>query len=58
VSENASGPRASVPSWLRDAVLYQVYPQSFADSGADGIGDLRGIAEHLDYLAWLGVTAV
>jgi glycosidase len=48
----------AVPAWLSDAVLYQIYPQSFADSNADGIGDLRGIAEHLDYLAWLGVTAV
>jgi maltose alpha-D-glucosyltransferase/alpha-amylase len=48
----------AAPSWLSDAVLYQVYPQSFADSNGDGIGDLRGIAEHLDYLAWLGVTAV
>ena len=46
------------PSWLRDAVLYQVYPQSFADSDGDGIGDLRGVAQHLDHLAWLGVTAV
>src|SRR5579863_3212212 len=43
---------------LSDAVLYQIYPQSFADSDGDGIGDFRGIAEHLDYLAWLGVTAV
>ena len=48
----------AVPNWLSDAVLYQIYPQSFADSNGDGIGDLRGIAEHLDYLAWLGVTAV
>jgi maltose alpha-D-glucosyltransferase/alpha-amylase len=47
-----------VPPWLSDAVLYQIYPQSFADSNGDGIGDLRGIADHLDYLAWLGVTAV
>ncbi|MGH3290181.1 MAG: alpha-amylase family glycosyl hydrolase [Trebonia sp.] len=46
------------PTWLSDAVLYQVYPQSFADFNGDGIGDLRGVAEHLDYLAWLGVTAV
>src|SRR6185437_5130014 len=51
-------PRMTTPTWLSDAVLYQIYPQSFADSNGDGIGDLRGIAEHLDYLAWLGVTAV
>src|ERR1700722_10274365 len=48
----------AVPNWLSDAVLYQIYPQSYADSNGDGIGDLRGIEEHLDYLAWLGVTAV
>ena len=48
----------AAPTWLGDAVLYQIYPQSFADSNGDGIGDLRGIAEHLDYLAWLGVTVV
>jgi glycosidase len=48
----------TAPGWLTDAVLYQIYPQSFADSDGDGIGDLRGIAEHLDHLAWLGVTAV
>ena len=48
----------AAPTWLSDAVFYQVYPQSFADSNGDGIGDLPGIAEHLDYLAWLGVTAV
>jgi maltose alpha-D-glucosyltransferase/alpha-amylase len=48
----------TAPTWLSDALLYQIYPQSFADSNDDGIGDLRGIAEHLDYLAWLGVTAI
>jgi len=48
----------AAPTWLNDAVLYQIYPQCFADSNGDGIGDLRGIAEHLDYLGWLGVTAV
>jgi maltose alpha-D-glucosyltransferase/alpha-amylase len=48
----------TAPTWLSEAVLYQIYPQSFADSNGDGIGDLRGIAERLDYLAWLGVTAV
>jgi glycosidase len=48
----------AMPDWLSDAVLYQVYPQSFADSNGDGIGDLPGIAERLDYLAWLGVTVL
>lgn len=45
-------------SWLADSVLYQIYPQSFADSDGDGIGDLAGITERLDYLEWLGVDAV
>jgi glycosidase len=46
------------PAWLADAVFYQIYPQSFADSNGDGIGDFAGIAERLDYLSWLGVNAV
>jgi len=41
--------------WWRDAVLYHVYCRSFADSDGDGVGDLRGVVEHLDHLAWLGV---
>ena len=45
-------------NWWRDAVLYQIYPRSFADSNGDGIGDLKGITEHLDHLAWLGIDAV
>jgi alpha-glucosidase len=44
--------------WWRCAVLYQIYPRSFADSGGDGIGDLRGIIEHLDHLEWLGVDGI
>jgi glycosidase len=39
-------------------VIYQVYPRSFRDSNDDGIGDLRGIIEKLDYLSWLGIDAV
>jgi maltose alpha-D-glucosyltransferase/alpha-amylase len=44
--------------WLRDAVMYQIYPQSFADANGDGIGDLAGIIDRLDYLAWLGVSVI
>ncbi len=44
--------------WWRSAVVYQVYPRSFADSNGDGIGDLEGIRRRLPYLSWLGVDAV
>lgn len=44
--------------WWRDAVIYQIYPRSFQDSNWDGIGDLRGITDRLDYVASLGVDAV
>ncbi len=44
--------------WWQKGIIYQVYPRSFADSNGDGIGDLPGILERLDYLAWLGVDAV
>jgi alpha-glucosidase len=44
--------------WWRDAVVYQVYPRSFADADGDGVGDLRGIVERLPHLADLGVDAI
>ncbi|MEU5473606.1 glycoside hydrolase family 13 protein [Streptomyces lydicus] len=46
------------PGWWRDAVIYQVYVRSFADSDGDGVGDLRGARERLPYLRDLGVDAV
>ncbi len=44
--------------WWRSAVVYQIYPRSFADSNGDGIGDLQGIRDHLGHLSWLGVDAI
>jgi alpha-glucosidase len=51
-------PAAEREEWWRGAVIYQVYPRSFADSDGDGIGDLPGIREKLPYLKRLGVDAV
>lgn len=45
-------------SWLSDAVFYEIYPQSFADSNGDGIGDIPGIISKLDYIKQLGCTAL
>ena len=46
------------PAWWKEVVFYQIYPRSFKDSNNDGIGDLRGIIEKLDYLESLGVDAI
>jgi alpha-glucosidase len=48
----------SGPGWWRTAVFYQIYPRSFADGNGDGIGDLIGVKDRLDYLALLGVDAL
>ena len=45
-------------SWWRSGVLYQIYPRSFADADGDGHGDLEGVIQHLDHLAWLGVDGI
>ncbi len=47
-----------MPAWLKDTVFYEVYPQSFYDTNADGIGDINGIAEKLDYIKDLGCNAI
>src|SRR5215216_911761 len=44
--------------WWKSAVVYQIYPRSFADSDGDGVGDLGGISNRLDYLAELGVDVL
>ncbi|MFS0946554.1 glycoside hydrolase family 13 protein [Enterococcus casseliflavus] len=44
--------------WWQDKVIYQIYPRSFKDSNGDGIGDLKGIIEKIDYLSELGVGAI
>lgn len=44
--------------WWQEVVVYQIYPRSFKDSNGDGIGDLPGIIEKLDYLETLGIGAI
>ncbi|MEV1086039.1 glycoside hydrolase family 13 protein [Streptomyces sp. NPDC050211] len=46
------------PNWWRQAVIYQVYPRSFADADGDGLGDLKGLTQRLNHLAALGVDAL
>src|SRR5437588_2539120 len=49
---------AHADPWWKHAVIYEIYPRSFQDSNGDGIGDLNGIAQRLDYLETLGVDAI
>ena len=44
--------------WWKEAVAYQIYPRSFADSNGDGIGDIPGIIEKLDHVAGLGIDVI
>jgi len=50
--------RMNKMEWWKRGVVYQIYPRSFQDSNGDGVGDLRGICERLEYLSWLGVDAI
>lgn len=47
-----------IPKWLNDAVFYEIYPQSFYDTNKDGIGDINGIIEKLDYICGVGFNAL
>ncbi len=54
----ATSSNHDLENWWKNAVIYEIYPRSFQDTNHDGIGDLNGITEHLDYLKSLGVDAV
>ena len=58
VAQPVVDPARTTGSWSRDAVIYQVYVRSFADSDGDGIGALAGVTCRLDFLAGLGVDAI
>ena len=45
-------------SWWKEGIVYQIYPRSFKDTSGNGVGDLRGIIQKLDYIKSLGVTMV
>lgn len=48
----------AAPSWYDHAVIYEIYPRSFQDTNGDGVGDLKGVTQRLDYLQTLGVDAI
>jgi len=54
----SSTSQPACPSWVPDAVFYEIYPQTFYDTDGNGIGDLKGIFEKLDYVKSLGVSAI
>src|SRR5215469_18866875 len=47
-----------MPGWLKNAIFYEIYPQTFYDSNGDGIGDINGIIEKIDYIKELGCNAI
>jgi alpha-glucosidase len=58
-AQSASNPgNQSLENWWKNAVIYEIYPRSFQDTNGDGIGDLNGITQRLDYLKSLGVDAI
>ncbi|MEE3225216.1 MAG: alpha-amylase family glycosyl hydrolase, partial [Bacteroidota bacterium] len=58
-SNTSTEPEQSIDKkWWKEAIVYQIYPRSFQDTDGDGVGDLQGIINRLDYVKDLGVTAV
>jgi oligo-1,6-glucosidase len=57
-TDGRTGPGVDAEPWWKSAVVYQIYPRSFADSDGDGVGDIRGIIDHLDHLEELGVDVI
>ena len=55
---DVSTPEAADPLWYKDAVIYQLHLKSFFDANGDGVGDIAGLMQKLDYIAELGVTAI
>src|SRR5262245_45152338 len=51
-------PRIDSPAWFRDALIYEIFPRSFYDTDGNGIGDLNGIAQKLDYIQSLGANTI
>ena len=58
LAQMPSASSGSAGPWWKHAVIYEVYPRSFQDSNGDGVGDLKGITERLDYVRSLGVNAI
>ena len=50
--------KTAMPTWVKDAVFYEIYPQSFCDTNGDGIGDIQGIIKKLDYIKSLNCNAI
>ena len=57
-TKQAVVPESQQQAWWKEAIVYQIYPRSFQDSNGDGVGDLQGIIDRLDYIESLGINAI
>jgi len=58
IKKGTEGEYMSHKKWREEAIVYQIYPRSFKDTNGDGIGDIQGIIEKLDYIKELGVNTL